>query len=377
MTAARWRDFWNIEGIEVEGVATPEYTYNYDFVVDGNYYKITDFPNLEVCVTYGETPYAGDVVIPETVEYKGKTLTVTSVAQTTFLDCSEITSLKLPSKVTTIGDCALRNCNKLTKLEIPALVTEIGSCALYRCTSLKELVIDGAAEKLTFADENPFMHTALQDVYVGREINGNFSYMKSLKSVTIGEYVNTIESNLFSGCTNIDSVVIADGETDLEFNSSRPFSYCSLKSLYMGRNLQLAKFSNITSLERITIGNAVDSISEGMFKGCSALMNIYCHNSSPCLLEDAFDSSHYLNTTLHVPAGSVSAYQSADGWKAFWNVEEFSATAIKDFHVGNSGSSAELKAIYTLDGRKVSTTKPHHIYIFKYSDGTIKKIINK
>ena len=57
----------------------------YDFEVDGIYYNITSSENLTVEVTdYYYKPYRGTVIIPNTVEYRGKTYSVTSIGDDAF-----------------------------------------------------------------------------------------------------------------------------------------------------------------------------------------------------------------------------------------------------------------------------------------------------
>ena len=89
----------------------------YDFEVDGIYYKILSLEDLTVEVTnkgnYGTSfydGYTGDVIIPSTVTYKSKSLTVTSIGDYAFARCSGLTSITIPSSVTTIGESAFENC---------------------------------------------------------------------------------------------------------------------------------------------------------------------------------------------------------------------------------------------------------------------------
>lgn len=58
----------------------------YDFEVDGIYYNITSSKNRTVAVTYrggsfsaDSDKYSGNINIPETVSYRGKTYSVTSI----------------------------------------------------------------------------------------------------------------------------------------------------------------------------------------------------------------------------------------------------------------------------------------------------------
>lgn len=102
----------------------------YDFKVDGIYYNVLSLDDLTCEVTYnaeneklqnlyfdknsgvaGGTSlsitypsYKGTVIVPEKVSYKGRTLTVTGVGRYAFLNCSELTSLSLPSSILNISE---------------------------------------------------------------------------------------------------------------------------------------------------------------------------------------------------------------------------------------------------------------------------------
>ena len=82
----------------------------YDLEVDGIYYNILSISDLTVEVTYGDKKYSGEVVIPSTVSYKSKTLTITSIGNKAFYNCSGLTNVTIPNSVTSIGDYTFRNC---------------------------------------------------------------------------------------------------------------------------------------------------------------------------------------------------------------------------------------------------------------------------
>lgn len=105
--------------------------------VDGITYQFN--ANQTASVINGTTPYSGNVVIPATFEYGGKTYQVTGIGDNTFDDCSDLTSISLPEGLLTIGH-AFGYCTGLTSLTLPRTLTSIGWNAFRNCTNLTEIV---------------------------------------------------------------------------------------------------------------------------------------------------------------------------------------------------------------------------------------------
>ena len=114
----------------------------HDFEVDGIYYDITSETDKTVeVVKSSKIEYTGNVVIPETVTYKGTTYSVTSIGSWAFYECDGLTSITIPNSVTSIGICAFEDCTGLTSVTIPESVTSIGDCTFYGCTGLTSVII--------------------------------------------------------------------------------------------------------------------------------------------------------------------------------------------------------------------------------------------
>lgn len=64
---------------------------------------------------------AGDIVIPESVNYHGNTYTVVAIAECAFI-ASQISSMDIPSSLLEIGDYALYECPSLASITIHAEV---------------------------------------------------------------------------------------------------------------------------------------------------------------------------------------------------------------------------------------------------------------
>lgn len=78
----------------------------YDFEAEGMYYNVISLQDSTVEITSGDNKYSGDVAIPETVIYKGGTLTVTKIGLSAFYRCSSLESVTIPNSVKTIEPSA-------------------------------------------------------------------------------------------------------------------------------------------------------------------------------------------------------------------------------------------------------------------------------
>ena len=356
-----------------------------DFKVDGICYRITSFADLTVEVAKGEHECSGMVVIPTTVIYKSKDLTVTNIADSAFYNCTNIsgvtignsvtnvgghafevctnlssviigdgvsnikvsafegctglTSIIIGNNVETIGGFAFAKCKSLKKLVIPANVTEIGESAFGGCISLKDLRIEDSETVLEFpgtAYGNTFSSCPLETIYLGRNMNyetspkfgpspsSPFVRQDALKSLTISNKVTVIDDYLFYQCSGLTSVTIPNSVTSI---GAWAFREClGLTSIAIPDNVESIgerAFCNCTSLADVIIGNGVASIEKGAFTNCP-LEIFKCERNIPAILgEDVFSGVDLTSTVLKVPAGSKDVYSNMDGWNDFWNIEEF------------------------------------------------------
>ena len=245
--------------------------------IDGiNYYIDTNVRTAEV---RAKSPkYSGDIVIPSTVEYEGVTCNVTSIGISAFENCYSLTSVNIPISVTSIGMCAFNSCWCLSSVNIPNSVTSIEDGAFSYCRSLSSVTIPNSV------------------TYLGYYA---FSGCFGLTSITIPNSVKYIGQNAFQDCRGLTSVNISNGVT----------------------NIGIYAFSGCEVLTSVSIGSSMTSIESYAFAYCQALEDVYCYAESvPSTKAYAFYGSNIENSTLHVPAASVNAYQAAEPWKNFKNI---------------------------------------------------------
>ena len=238
---------------------------------------------------------------------------VKSIETYTFSRCSKLTDMQIGNNVATIDTHAFDGCTSLPNILIPPAVTNINDFAFYNCTGLKDVIIDNRESILTLGSNrsNPlFSSCPLDSVYIGGNIsyNTNSSYgyspfyrNTSIRSVTITDKETEISENEFYGCTNLKNVRIGDGVTTI---GNWAFSGCS-------------------SLDYFAFGSSVETIGQEAFSDCVHVTKLISRaNTPPECGSQALDDINKWNCTLTVPAGHLSAYQTADQWKEFFFVTE-------------------------------------------------------
>ena len=127
-----------------------------------------------------------------------------------------------------------------------------------------------------------------------------FANCKQFTSITIPNGVTTIEDYLFYQCERLTNVDIPNTVTSIGLNA----------------------FGNCYGLTSLTIPSGVTSIGHYAFTLCSHLTSLTClATTPPAVSSSTFLYSNINQATLYVPAASVSAYQNADYWKNFGNIQ--------------------------------------------------------
>jgi len=304
----------------------------YDFEVDGIYYDVVSFTDFTCKVVKGNTNYTGDIVIPATVNYANKTLTVVGINDGVFNGCSNLMGITIPNTISSICNNMFNDCEKLERVKI-----EDGETVL-------KLGHYGSSSEIGLFRDCPII-----SLYIGRDLSYEyfpFYGIKTIKEVTISNSVTSIGDGAFINCSGFTSVTIPNSVTSIGYGA---FSGCSgLMNVTIPNSVTSigeGTFAGCSGLTSVTIPNSVTSIGEGTFAGCSGLTNLIIGNSvtkiSPTIIKDCnaltslymlnstppevngdFTNDQYMKLNVYVPQGSLSAYQSADIWKNFWNLKE-------------------------------------------------------
>ena len=141
---------------------------------------------------------------------------ITYVGTRAFYDCSEMTSVSLPTTLETMGADVFMYCTGLTSVTIPDGVTFISGDFFLGCTSLKSVTLPDSLRDIGGCT---FMYcTSLTSVRLPATLLSiswqMFKDCKSLTSLTIPRSVVNVMQDAFSGCTALKNVTYTGTAAD-------------------------------------------------------------------------------------------------------------------------------------------------------------------
>jgi hypothetical protein len=282
---------------EITGVAK-------SFWVSPFYYRLRDNMTAdEVEVTYDKNPYSGDLVVPSTVEYSGKTYQVTRIGSNAFSDDDYVTSVKLPESINSIGTYAFNDCDRLTKIDIPASVKSIEYRAFYSCDILKEVTLHEGLEAIgneVFYNNYQLSIMTLPSTLktIGTRA---FRACGSLKSIVIPNSVTTMGEDVFNNCTSLTTVTLSNQLTAI---GNYAFYNTALRSIEIPASVQTIgdyAFQGCQSLVSVIFPATMTSLGNRTFQGCTSLASISIPEGVT-RLEEAAVADCYALTTVTLPS---------------------------------------------------------------------------
>ena len=260
--------------------------------------------------------YSGNVIIPEIVDYNGKTYNVTSIYEYAFSYCTELISVVVPNSVRGIWVRAFQGCSGLTSITIPNSVTSIGQDAFSGCTSLSNPV------------KNDYYFFYMPTSYIGAyEIPFGittispraFCNCKLLSAVTIPSTVTKIWETAFENCNGLTTISVEENNSVYDSrNNCNAIIQTASNKIIAGCKYTIipnnvvsigeSAFYNWSGLTSLEIPNSVTTIEDAAFYGCSGLTSLDIPNSVTFIGNSAFYGCSGL-TTLEIP-NSVTSIES-------------------------------------------------------------------
>ena len=239
-----------------------------DRVMTIGYYAFSDNPALRT-VAIGESvetwktdwgtngAFKNDVRL-ECLEISEGCMLIGSYA---FEGCIDLQSVDVPITVTSVGEGAFLNCSGLTHVSIQR--GEIGIKAFKGCSALYDLSVQRI--------------TAIRDEA--------FSGCAALPEIILPETVTHIGARAFDTCNSLSEIVIPESVT---FLGAYAFANCEgLLSAYISNNItewgtewgDSAVFASDTALRNVYVDEGANSLGSLLFYRCSALAGVYLPES--------------------------------------------------------------------------------------------------
>lgn len=305
--------------------------------------------------------------IPSTIEYNGKTYTVTTIGSNAFSGGNSTNTqisgtLTLPATLISIGDNAFKNCPNLTgELKLPSGLTSLGGGAFQGCSgftgSLEIPAGIGIIDSSAFRVCSGFNGTLTIPEGI-TSIGNNAFYMCGFTGpLSIPNSVTTILDMAFQGCSNFTGpLTLGTGITTISQNAfngmkkltgdivipasvkslgGSAFYGCSslngnvtVNSATIGQNA----FYGCSSIKTLVLSADVTTVNASAFLGCTSLTQITCEATTPPTTplspsspdaKTVFTPSIWTSCPLYVPAGCADTYKNSGyEWEKFFISEE-------------------------------------------------------
>lgn len=247
---------------------------------------------------------------------------VTYIGRYAFAYCDGIVNLTIPNSVTSIGSYAFYDCEGMLTLTIPDTVTELGYYA-FENVYLNKLIISDGSKTVTSTiiigdPENVVVPNSVTKIGAKAFCYG------SLKNITLGNSVETIEDSAFYGCNNLKSITLPESLTSI---GSEAFAGCPLGKIVIPKNVETigdSAFWMCYSLTSVTLPEKLKTIGANAFNRCG-IENITIPSSVETIGNSAFCHCENLKN-ITIPDSVTSMGNSVFNW----------CTALKNAVIGKN-----------------------------------------
>lgn len=273
--------------------------------------------------------------------------------------------INIPSSVTTISTNTFQNVTGMEKITIPSSVTSIGNNAFYKASDLNRIYVNRTTPPSlgtsVFYSEAPgrvivvpasslnTYKTATRwqnyNPYIIADTPGVIYYITTnSQAITSFHYLTdfgaNIVSNVYDTQQDMGTITFDGPVTKIKwaFYNQDTLESIILPSTigYIGystfedcnslisanippivQEIGFCAFYGCRSLSSVTIPDTVKNIDQGAFRSCTNLISVTVNATTPPTIESDIFINNAPGRKIYVPAGSLTAYQTATGWSDY------------------------------------------------------------
>ena len=222
----------------------------------------------------------GDFAFSNSTSLRSVTIpdSVTIIGVSAFYDCKNLINVTLPDSITSIDYSVFSDCTSLTNITIPDSVTSIGNDAFYSCYFTFGSFVNNS--KCQYNRGETIVDTDSDGFCIKDNVLVKMRPNYAIDEVSIPNGVIKIGDYAFEYCTSLTNITIPDSVTSI---GDYAFEFCeSLTNITIPDSVTSISdyaFEYCASLTSVTIGNSVTDIGYAAFSGCDNLKNIYYKGS--------------------------------------------------------------------------------------------------
>lgn len=270
-----------------------------NFVYEGIHYHL-DFGKKTASISAKAEKYSGDIAIPESIVYSEESFKVTSLENSAFENCSDVTSLTLPASISSIGTDAFTGCTSLIKLVyLNTAPFEIYNNVFAPISEFCTLYVPFGSSVSFKAAQGWKDFKNIQEI-VPEEITLNaIKYRLDVENRTA-----FVRANNYSGNISIPAEIIFGGVK---------FTVAAIEE---------RAFRNCTTLTSVILPHTIISIGDYAFLGCTQLNELIVRMTNPASTNANAFNTIASSAVLYVPENCYSLFHNEAGWNIFSNIEE-------------------------------------------------------
>lgn len=282
---------------------------------------------------------------------------IDTIHESTFENCVNLVSVVLPDSLREVETYAFKGCRYLTSLRVPKGVEGFSTNSVDDCERLEMIEVDSLNNVYASVGGmlfNKSCRTLLRcpegksEVYLPDSLQGigerglrgcrKMSHLKLPRVFYMGDYalegcaglvdlelpssLSFVPEGMANGCVALDSVTLSKTTTSIRRGAFKNCKLLRVVSLPAVEEIGAGAFENCERLKDVDFPKSLREIGDGAFSGCVGLTNVRAEGKEPAKCgEGVFDPRITYKASVSVPAGSVSKYRMAGGWKGIYNIK--------------------------------------------------------